>query len=136
MTALNLKITIHSEAENEADDEQEHEIPAKHEVCPRCEGFGTHLNPSIGGHAYTREEFDEAFSDEEEREQYFKRGGIYDVTCEECQGARVVVVPDEAACTGELRAILDTWQRQESERLRSEAQDRRMQWFEDGCPRD
>lgn len=74
------------------------EMPTKREVCHRCEGYGTHLNPSIGEHAYTREEFYEAFYDEEDREQYFRRGGIYDVQCVECRGERVVDQIDREAC--------------------------------------
>jgi hypothetical protein len=82
--------------ENEgSDDEILHKLPAKYEVCGRCEGHGTHLNPSIGEHCYTQEEFDEAFDDDESREAYFTRGGMYDVQCEECHGARVVLVIDE-----------------------------------------
>ncbi len=72
-------------------------LPAKHVVCSRCEGHGTHLNPSIGNHAYTSEEFHDSF-DDEEAEEYFKRGGRYDVTCEVCKGKNVVLVVDEEAC--------------------------------------
>jgi len=79
-------------------DELIHDLPAKHEVCDRCEGHGTHLNPAIGEHAYTRDEFNESF-DDDERAEYFRRGGIYDVQCEQCHGQRVVTVVDERACT-------------------------------------
>ena len=70
-------------------------LPGKFEVCDRCEGHGTHLNPSIGEHAYTPEEFAESF-DDEERAEYFRHGGMYDVQCEECHGQRVVLVVDES----------------------------------------
>lgn len=69
-------------------------LPAKHEVCWKCEGHGTHLTPSIGEHAYSAEEFCESF-DEEEREEYFSRGGRYDVVCGECGGKNVVLGLDE-----------------------------------------
>lgn len=74
----------------------------KFEVCGRCEGHGSHLNPNIGEHAYTSEEFAEDFPDEDydgynPREEYFKRGGIYDVKCSECHGNRVVPVLNEEA---------------------------------------
>lgn len=96
--------------------EHEHELPARREVCPRCEGYGTHLNPSIGEHAYTREEFEESFHDPEDRAEYFKRGGIYDVTCERCKGERVIDVLDRAACTtDEQRAALKVYDRQQRE---------------------
>ena len=74
------------------------ELPVKYEVCPRCDGHGTHLNPSIGEHAYTPEEFAESF-DEEEATEYFRRGGRYDVTCEKCRGGRVSPVIDVRLCT-------------------------------------
>ena len=79
-------------------DEVSCDLPSKMEVCDKCEGHGTHLNPSIGEHAYTPEEFDEAFPEEEDRAQYFRRGGIYDVKCSVCNGLRVVPVVDNAAC--------------------------------------
>lgn len=85
--------------ENDDGEEIKIDLPAKNEVCDRCEGFGTHLTPSIGEHAYSREEFEEAFSDEENRAQYFQRGGIYDVTCEGCRGNKVVLVVDEEHVT-------------------------------------
>lgn len=82
--------------------EHEHALPAKMAVCERCEGHGTHLHPAIGGHAYTREEFDREF-DEEERGEYFRRGGRYDVACQDCGGRRVVPVVDEDAAKRTLR---------------------------------
>lgn len=78
--------------------EIESKLPARFEMCNRCEGHGTILNPSIGNHAYTSEEFYESFPDEEDREQYFKRGGIYDIACPKCNGEKVVKVVDEKAC--------------------------------------
>jgi hypothetical protein len=69
-------------------------LQANYEVCGRCEGEGSILNPSIGEHAYSQEEFDEAFDDEEDRQAYFQRGGKYDVQCPECKGRRVIPVLD------------------------------------------
>lgn len=80
--------------ENEDGEESVVDLPTKFTVCPRCEGHGTHLHPDIGGHAYTSEEFNESF-DYEEREEYFRHGGRYDVACEECNGLRVVSVVNE-----------------------------------------
>lgn len=56
-----------------------------------------HLTPSIGEHAYSAEEFAEEY-DDEEREQYFARGGMYDITCLDCEGNKVVSAVDEEAC--------------------------------------
>lgn len=97
--------------ENDDGDEVELELPAKHEVCARCQGHGTHLNPSIGEHAYTAEEFEESF-DDEGREEYFRHGGRYDVMCEECHGKRVVLVVDVDACrSDEQKAALAAYDR-------------------------
>lgn len=122
MRGLTVKVELFDE---ETDEETEHELPGKHAVCSRCEGYGTHLNPAIGEHAYTREEFDEAFDDDESREQYFKRGGIYDVPCEVCGGARVVVVVDKTQLSAEQKAIYGKHRKREQERLREEAEERR-----------
>jgi hypothetical protein len=116
---------------DDAGDELECEVPGKFEVCPRCEGHGTYLNPSIGEHAYTPEEFHESF-DDEEAEEYFRRGGIYDVTCEECGGARVVMVPDLERCNTEQRSLLEQYEQEEAERARWDAEDRQTMRMESG----
>ncbi len=93
-----MKQTIEIKSSDDRGNEITHTLPARFVVCSKCEGHGTHLNPSIGEHAYTSEEFDEAFSDDEQRAEYFKRGGIYDVPCQQCEGKRVVLEVDRAAC--------------------------------------
>lgn len=65
---------------------------SKYQVCPRCEGEGTHTNPSIDGNGITSSEWAEW--DEEDREMYMTGG--YDVQCELCKGQRVVTVTDLA----------------------------------------
>lgn len=111
--------------DNDTGDESEVEVPAHHEVCGRCEGHGTHLNPSIGEHAYSAEEFDEAFEPgSEEREHYFRRGGMYDVTCVECHGKRVVLVMDREAMrqgSAESKALLARIEEQEESQAESDA---------------
>lgn len=84
--------------EDDDGNEVEASLPARYEVCHRCEGHGTHLHPAIGEHAYTPEEFNESFFEDEDKEEYFKHGGKYDVACEECHGNRVVLEVDEEAC--------------------------------------
>lgn len=93
MSRETIEVTLY----NDDGDEEEVSFPAKMEVCDRCGGYGTHLNPSIGEHAYSAEEFCEEFDEEEQRE-YFKRGGMFDVICEECGGKNVVKVIDREAC--------------------------------------
>lgn len=63
-------------------------IPTMKAVCPRCKGEGTHTNPDIDGDGLTQDDF----IDEDFRESY--RSGVYDVTCEECEGLRVIDTPD------------------------------------------
>jgi hypothetical protein len=78
-------------------DEIEHFLPAKMEICSKCEGYGTHLHESFGSYAYTLAEFDTQFDDKMQGE-YFKRGGIYDVTCTQCGGDKVIKVIDLEKC--------------------------------------
>jgi hypothetical protein len=124
--------TITVTIEDEDGEEVQHELPAKNEVCDRCEGYGTHLNPNIGNHAYTREEFDEAFDDDESREQYFKRGGIYDVSCEVCHGNRVVQQVDEDRLTPEQRVVFDEYRDHQEQCARWDAEDRHTRRMESG----
>lgn len=122
MRGLTVKVELF---DDETDEETEHELPGKHAVCGRCEGYGSHLNPAIGEYAFTREEFEETFHDDEDREEYFKRGGIYDVPCEVCAGARVVVVVDKSQLSPEQKAIYGKHRKREQERLQEEAEERR-----------
>lgn len=61
------------------------EVGSKFEVCTMCNGSGKVVNPSIDAGGITRDEFDD---DPGFRESYF--AGHYDITCPECNGARVV----------------------------------------------
>jgi predicted methyltransferase len=88
-------------------------LPAKHEVCPTCEGRGTHVNPNIDGNGLSAEDME----DEDFRETYM-RGG-YDVTCATCGGRNVVIVPDFTQWTAEQRA---GYERQEAEAAADERQ--------------
>jgi hypothetical protein len=125
-----MKITL--KVFDDDGDEIELTLPAKNEVCDRCEGHGTHLTPSIGEHAYSSEEFEEAF-DEEGRKEYFRRGGIYDVQCHECKGNKVVPVVNEDALNDEekkeyagFQAIQEKRWEEEADMRAEEAAERRM----------
>lgn len=117
--------------DSEEGEEIEHSFPAKNEVCSRCEGHGSHLNPSIGSHAYTLEEFNESF-DDEGREEYFKRGGIYDVQCEECKGKNVVLVADENNFSAEDKVLYTQYQEYEEQRAQWDHEDRMTAYYESG----
>lgn len=79
-----MGITAYDEDDNEVT------IRTHKEVCPRCRGEGTHVNPAVDGHGISPEQFHD---DPDFEEAYFS--GVYDVTCEECGGKNVVDVPDE-----------------------------------------
>lgn len=95
-------------------------LPTIMAVCPRCEGRGTHVNPSIDGNGITADEMAELGDDF--REDYMS--GVYDVPCERCHGANVIPVVNREACTPEALAAYDAEQRAEAEyraECRSEA---------------
>lgn len=123
-------MTIEFEHENDDGEIVVYEFPSKFEVCHTCNGHGTHLNPSIGEHAYTADEFNEAFFDDEDKEEYFRHGGKYDVTCETCKGKNVISVIDELACNSpELKESLKLYHEKlktDAEYARECAYERRM----------
>ncbi len=121
---------------NEEGEEVTATFPHKNEVCPRCEGEGGHLTPSIGNHAYSQEEFEEAFDDEESRAAYFQRGGMYDVQCEVCHGNKVVPIVDEDKLNPEQKKLFAEYEEYMEEKASDDAADRRTRWMEDGCPMD
>ncbi len=85
------------------DDDQEIElqVPAKFELCPRCRGVGSHVNPAVDGQGLSREDFDQ---DPGFEEAYFR--GDYDVACHRCAGEKVIKVVDrERATPEELEAF-------------------------------
>jgi hypothetical protein len=96
---------------NDDGEEIETEFRIKFEVCGRCQGQGQHCNPAIDGNGLTREDFDQ---DPDFEEAYFD--GLYNVTCEECNGDRVVpeIAIDEAQFTAEqaeaVKAVHERWQ--------------------------
>ena len=81
-------------------DEIEHAMPARFEVCPTCQGRGTHVNRAIDGNGITASEMEELGDDF--REDYMR--GVYDVTCEECRGRNVVAVADPERASPEVKA--------------------------------
>ena len=70
----------------------EKKLPARFEVCPRCRGEGLHVNPNVDGHGITAEEWENEW-DDDRREAYMS--GRYDITCQECEGKRVISVLDD-----------------------------------------
>lgn len=112
-------------------EEVKHTFPAVNEVCDDCEGNGTVMNESMRSYAYTSD--DEEMHDPEFREEYFKRGGIYDVQCPTCKGNNVVpVVNEEALKTDEEKALFKSYQESEERSARYDAEDRAIRRMESG----
>lgn len=117
-----MSLTIDFVTEDDDGNEIEHQLPAKYAVCSGCQGHGTHLNPAIGQHAFTAEEFERDF-DEEQRAEYCRRGGIYDVQCTTCNGRNVVPVVDRDACTTDKqKETLALYDRREKARRQDDAE--------------
>jgi len=104
--------------------EFEAELPAKYEVCDRCRGKGTHVNPNIDGNGLTAEDFAE---DPDFKEDYFS--GVYDVTCQECEGLRVVPVLDEENIPPK---ILKMYREDQEQQAEWDAEDRYWRRLESG----
>ena len=116
---------------NDDGEQEEHKLPAKNEVCDRCEGFGTHTNPSIDGNGITESEMAEILHEDPEFLNNYM-GGMYDVGCFACHGNKVVLVPDEEACSAEKMKVLQTWYDQQSEIAEEREAEMRYQRMEDG----
>lgn len=91
------KTTIEWITEDDDGYEVTHHLPAKFEVCDRCRGMGTHVNPAVDGDGIPAHEFAE---DPDFAEEYFS--GVYDVPCHECDGQRVVKRVDWAGVDADL----------------------------------
>ena len=119
--------------ENDEGEEVTFEVPAVNVVCDDCEGEGYVLTEGMRHHAYSVEEFNEAFDDDEEdREAYFTRGGKYDVACPTCKGKNVVLVPDEDHIPEDEKENFKAWQESEEKHARYEAEDRQTRRMENG----
>ena len=82
-------------------------LPAKRIVCPRCEGTGKHVNPGIDGDGLTGSDFAEMNQADLEDFNDSYLGGVYDVTCEDCDGKNVVLEIDYEALTKEQAEALE-----------------------------
>lgn len=102
-------------------------LPAKFEVCWRCEGRGKHVNPSVDGHGISPEEFAEDPSFEE---AYFD--GVYDIQCEKCKGQRVLAVVDVEHLDEAQRRAFEEHEAQQIERQREEASEAWLRRAESG----
>lgn len=95
----------------------EFKLPTHFEVCYRCEGHGTHVNPAIDGNGISAQEWNEW---EDSSRSMYMNGG-YDIACEDCNGMRVVPVVNESALTKEIQ---DKWSKHLDDWFADEAQRR------------
>ena len=70
-------------------DENIGKVHVSYEVCPTCRGKGKHVNPNIDAHGIPAEEF---YGNPRFEHDY--KSGMYDVSCNECNGERVVPRPN------------------------------------------
>lgn len=89
------------------DEEEALEIPFKYELCDLCLGKGEHVNPSVDSNGLSQEDFDE---DPDFEENY--HAGMYDIICLQCNGKRVVPIPDADAVPPELKEKFDLFEQQ------------------------
>lgn len=102
-------------------------LPAHFEVCPRCDGVGSHVNPSIDGNGLTAEDFAE---DPDFADEYMR--GTYDVPCTECHGERVVAQVDVEALTPDQRAAWESYLAVERDYQRDYDSERWLRYAETG----
>ena len=110
--------------DDEKDEETDVEFPFKWEVCPLCNGKGSHVNPSIDCNGLTAEDF---YEDPDLAEDYFS--GMYDQQCNQCHGRTTVPVIDEDRCNKEQKewlAMLRENQKADAEYQQICAWERRM----------
>jgi hypothetical protein len=95
------------------------ELPARFDVCPTCDGKGSHVNPSIDDNGICASDF---YEDPDFAESYF--AGCYDVPCNECKGKRVIMVPVDGT-DDESKALVAAYYEHQNEMASYAAEDRR-----------
>lgn len=88
--------------ENEEGEEISFVLPLKMEVCPTCQGRGTHVDPSVDAGGYYDDGDD---CDEYGENLYFS--GAYDVVCRTCHGKNVVAGIDRHMAEKEVLKVWD-----------------------------
>jgi hypothetical protein len=101
-------------------DEVELAIPAKFELCPRCRGVGSHVDPAVDGQGISQADFDQ---DPDFQESYF--AGVYDVACHRCAGEKVIKVIDRDRATSAEKTLFDNHERELNEIQAEEEAERR-----------
>lgn len=118
---INGQMKAHIDVMNEDGSEEiDVEVPIIFEVCPTCEGKGTHVNPSIDAGGLSADDFME---DPDFTEEYVN--GLYDVDCYECGGNKVIPVLNRDIIDEELLSRIDEQEKADLEhRMEIEAERR------------
>lgn len=95
---------------DEAQEFEPVELPAKYEVCDSCNGNGTQC--ALG--AMTGDEYRELCDGDPDFPEDYKRG-VYSTQCACCKGLRVVAVVDEDRIDKAMQARLDAHYREQAE---------------------
>lgn len=98
------EMTLRISYEDEDGEEVTIILPAKYEVCETCNGKGKHVHAGIDSHGISADEFAE---DPDFRDDYYS--GRYDVSCDECNGNRVVPEVHEDALTEDQREAYERY---------------------------
>jgi hypothetical protein len=102
-------------------DDDEIELPSVFEVCPVCDGKGTHVNPAIDSGGINPDTFHD---DPDFYDDY--RNGVFDQQCNRCGGLRVVKVVDRDTCSPKLLAAYDQQVEDDAAAERVNRQERAM----------
>lgn len=103
------------------DDGVEIKLPTRWEVCPVCDGKGTHVNPAIDCGGISQDGFDQ---DPDFMESYMS--GAYDQTCNHCGGRTTVEAVDWDRLTPAQRDAYDKQEQFEADYQAMCAAERRM----------
>lgn len=102
--------------DGESDEPASYTLPLKMEVCPTCQGRGTHVNPSIDAGGITDD--DDIWDDYNEDGESLYTSGAYDMTCGTCHGRNVVPSIDRRAAD---KKVLEIWDEKSEEDAEFEA---------------
>ncbi len=92
-------------------------LPAHNVVCPVCAGEGSRVNPAIDGNGLTAEDF----AEDPDFEEGYRRGD-YDIQCDRCNGAGLVLDVDRNSAALQCPEALRAYDDDQIERLRGEAE--------------
>jgi hypothetical protein len=94
--------------EDKDGEEVSYTLPAKFEVCPTCNGRGTHVRPSVDASGF------DGWDDVDEYGESNYLAGAYNVTCQTCHGRNVVPSIDRDAADDTTLALWDSEREEEA----------------------